>query len=213
MYHPQTNTNAHITPYYRGLTDEQCRLIHCASLEILERTGVQVYYQPAIELLKKAGCYVEENRVRIPAHRVEWALRTAPSRIMMYDRSGKPVMPLGDRISTFGTGSDCLNILDHRRDERRKALLQDVVDGIRVADAMPHIDFIMSMFLPSDASVAADVRQMEGKSSRCLRRLPVVQSSCGSSLPQSFISIRRPRSGITKKRCVNSYTQPRNVSR
>ena len=74
---------------------------------------------------------------------------------------GNPALQLGDRISNFGTGSDCLNILDHRNNERRKALLQDVVDGIRVADAMPHIDFIMSMFLPSDASIAEDVRQME----------------------------------------------------
>jgi len=161
MYHPQTNIDALTAPFYRGLTDEQCRLIHCASLEILERTGVQVYYQPAIELLKKAGCFVEESRVRIPANLVEWALRTAPSRIMMYDRSGKPVMPLGDRVSTFGIGSDCQNILDRKTGERRKALLKDAVDGIRVADAMPHIDFIMSMFLPSDALVAADVRQME----------------------------------------------------
>jgi len=161
MVHPQTNVGACTAPFYRGLTDEQCRLIHCASLEILERTGVLLYCQPAIDLLKKAGCSVEENQVRIPAHLVEWALRTAPSRVMMYDRSGKPVMPLGDRISTFGTGSDCLRILDHRTGERRKALLQDVVDGIRVADAMPHVDFIMSMFLPSDVPVAADVRQME----------------------------------------------------
>jgi trimethylamine--corrinoid protein Co-methyltransferase len=161
VYHPQTNVSSHSTPFYRGLTDGQCRLIHCATLEILERTGVQVYYQPALDLLKKAGCFVEENRVRIPAHLVEWALRTAPNHIMMYDRSGKPAMPLGDRVSTFGIGSDCQNILDHNTGERRKALLQDAVDGIRVADALPHIDFIMSMFLPSDALVAADVRQME----------------------------------------------------
>ena len=161
MNHPQTNVIAYSTPYYRGMTDEQCRLIHCASLDILERTGVLLYYQPAIDLLKKAGCVVEENRVRIPSHLVEWALHTAPSRIMIYDRFGNPVMPLGDRISTFGTGSDCLNILDHRTGERRKAVLQDIVDGIRVAEAMPHVDFIMSMFLPSDVPVAADVRQME----------------------------------------------------
>jgi trimethylamine--corrinoid protein Co-methyltransferase len=161
MVHPQTNVGAATAPFYRGLTDDQCRLIHCASLEILERTGVKVEYQPALDLLKKAGCFVEENRVRVPAHLVKWALRAAPSRIMMYDRTGKPVMPIQDRISTFGTGSDCLNILDHSTGERRKALLQDVVDGIRVADAMPHIDFIMSMFLPSDVTVAADVRQME----------------------------------------------------
>jgi len=161
MDHPQTNVIAYSTPYYRGMTDEQCRLIHCASLDILERTGVLLYYQPAIDLLKKAGCLVDGNHVRIPSHLVEWALRTAPSRIMIYDRFGKPAMPLGDRISTFGTGSDCLHILDHRTGERRKAVLQDVVDGLRVADAMPHVDFIMSMFLPSDVPVAADVRQME----------------------------------------------------
>jgi len=161
MVHPQTNVSAATVPFYQGLTDDQCRLIHCASLEILERTGVKVEYQPALDLLKKAGCFVEENRVRVPSHLVEWALRAAPSRIMMYDRTGKPVMPMQDRISTFGTGSDCLNILDHSTGERRKATLQDIVDGIRVADALPHIDFIMSMFLPSDAAVAADVRQME----------------------------------------------------
>ena len=161
MEHPQTNVNAQITPHYRGMTDDQCRLIHRASLEILERTGVLLYYQPAVDLLKKAGCYVEENRVRIPAHLVEWALRAAPSHIRLYDRSGKPALQLGDRISNFGTGSDCLHILDHRTNERRDALCQDIVDGIRVADAMPHIDFIMSMFLPSDAPDAADVRQME----------------------------------------------------
>ncbi len=161
MDHPRTNANAHISPHYRGMSDEQCRLIHGASLEILERTGVLLYYQPAIELLKKAGCYVEENRVRIPAHLVEWALRAAPSHIRLYDRSGKPALQLGDRISNFGTGSDCLNTLDHRTGQRRRARLQDVVDGIRVADAMPHVDFIMSMFLPSDVPVAAEMRQME----------------------------------------------------
>jgi hypothetical protein len=74
MYHPQTNVGASTAPFYRGLTDEQCRLIHCASLEILERTGVLLYYQPAIDLLKKAGCIVEENRVRIPAH-LRWLQR------------------------------------------------------------------------------------------------------------------------------------------
>ena len=157
----QTNVITYAGTYHRSMTDDQCRILHCASLEIMERTGVLLYYQPAIDLLKKAGCLVDGNHVRIPSHLVEWALRTAPSRIMMYDRFGNPVMPLGDRISTFGTGSDCLNVLDHRTGERRKAVLQDVVDGIRVSDAMPHVDFIMSMFLPSDVPVAADVMQME----------------------------------------------------
>jgi len=86
MTHPQTNVRAFTAPFYRGMTDDQCRLIHNASLDILERTGVLLHYQPAIDLLKKAGCFVEENRVRIPAHLVKWALRTAPSHIMRFAR-------------------------------------------------------------------------------------------------------------------------------
>jgi len=82
------------------MSDDQCRLIHSASLEILERTGVLLYYQPAIDLLKSAGCAVNETRVRIPAHLAEWALRTAPNRITLYDRRGNPAMRLGDRISS-----------------------------------------------------------------------------------------------------------------
>ena len=161
MKHPQTNITSLTGPYFRDMTDDQCRIMHRASLDILERTGVLVNYQPALDLLKKAGCMVEDNHVRFPSHLVEWALRTAPSRIMLYNRKGEPVMPLGDRISTYGTGSDCLHILDHQTGERRKALLQDVIDGIRVSDAMPHVDFIMSMFLPGDVPAAVEVQQME----------------------------------------------------
>ena len=57
-----------------------------------------------------------------------------------------------DRFGTmiFGTGSDCLNIIDHHTGERRKPVLQDIADAMTVADALPHIDFVMCMFLPTD---------------------------------------------------------------
>jgi trimethylamine--corrinoid protein Co-methyltransferase len=227
MIHPQTNVDAHTAPFYRGLTDAQCRLIHCASLEILERTGAQVNHQPAIDLLKKAGCFVEDERVRVPAHLVEWALRTAPSRITMYDRYGNPAMPLGDRISTFGTGSDCLNVLDHRTGKRRDALLQDVVDGIRVADAMPNIDFIMSMFLPADVPVAQDVRQMEAMLTCSAKPIcfvtyewegtaeiiEMLETAAGGAERLRINPTGIPRSGTTRKRCANSCMRRGNVSR
>ena len=58
MKHPQTNTTALTGPLYRGMSDDQCRILHRASLDVLERTGVYVNYQPALDLLKKAGCMV-----------------------------------------------------------------------------------------------------------------------------------------------------------
>jgi trimethylamine--corrinoid protein Co-methyltransferase len=71
-------------------------------------------------------------------------------------------MPVEGYRSFYGPGSDCLNILDHRSGERRKPVLQDVVEGMILADALPNIDFVMSMVLPVDVpQMVADRYQME----------------------------------------------------
>ena len=148
---------------FARLTLEQCEKLHNASLEILERTGVRLYEQEAVDLLRKAGAQVSDgNLVRIPARLVEQAFSTVPRRVMLYDRNGKPVMLVEGYRSFYGPGADCLNIVDHRTWERREPVLQDVVEGITVCDALENIDFAMSMFLPSDVNKAiADRYQME----------------------------------------------------
>lgn len=44
--------------HFRRLSDIQCKKLHWASLEILERTGARLHHQPAIDLLQKAGATV-----------------------------------------------------------------------------------------------------------------------------------------------------------
>jgi trimethylamine--corrinoid protein Co-methyltransferase len=147
---------------FRRLSPEQCDRLHEASLEILARTGVRMHYAEAIHLLRNAGASVTEgNLVRIPAALVEWALSTAPKQVTLYDRSGKPALALQDDHCYYGPGSDCLFIVDHRTGERRRAVLQDVVEGVRLCDGLPNIDFVMSMFLPSNVDAAvSDLHQM-----------------------------------------------------
>jgi trimethylamine--corrinoid protein Co-methyltransferase len=148
---------------YSRLSPDQCQKLHNASLEILARTGARLYDQEAIDLLEKAGAHVSEgNRLRIPAGLVEKAFSTVPKRVALYDRNGRFPIFLEEGNCHYGTGSDCLNIIDHRTGERRKPVLQDVVDGITVCDALPHIDFVMSMFLPMDVNpMVSDRYQME----------------------------------------------------
>ncbi len=136
---------------FSRLTAEECRRLHEASLEILERTGVRLFEAEAVDLVRKAGASVSDgNRVRIPARVVERALSSAPRRVVLHDRRGNPVMPLEGARTYFGPGSDCLHIVDHRTGERRRAVLQDVADAARLGDALSNIHFLMSMFLPSD---------------------------------------------------------------
>ncbi len=147
----QSNYVMYLTPQFRKLSDDQLAQIHNASLEILDRTGVCLYEEEALNLLKKAGVKVEDgNRVRIPPGLVEWALSIAPKRVVLCDRSGRRVMPLERNNVFFGPGSDCPNILDHRTGERRRGTLRDIEEGIRLCDALPNIDFLMSICIASD---------------------------------------------------------------
>jgi len=157
------NDRKFVGAQYGRLSPEQCQKLHNASLEILSRTGARLYHQEAIDLLVKAGASVSEgNRVRIPAGLVEKAFSTVPKRVTLYDRHGKGALFLEEGNCYFGTGSDCLNIIDHRSGERRKPVVQDIVDGITVCDALEHVDFVMSMFLPSDVdAMVSDRYQME----------------------------------------------------
>lgn len=135
----------------RRLSDKQSERLFAGILEILERTGVDLYEQAAIDLFKKAGAKVSDgNRVRIPPKLVEDALKTVPKEVTLYNRYGEPVMPVSGYTSYFGTGSDCLYVLDHRTGERRKAGVQDIAEGMRVADALENVSFVMCMFMPWD---------------------------------------------------------------
>ena len=163
MKFTQTKYQAIGAPTFRKLSQDQLERIHFASLEILERTGVRLHLPEAVELLKKAGAEVTEgNRVRIPSSLVEWALSIAPKRVVLANRHGDRVMPLERKNVFFGPGSDCPNIIDFRTGERRPGTLQDIQEGIRLIDALPNIDFLMSLNLAGDMDQEyADLYQMQ----------------------------------------------------
>ena len=148
---------------FRHLSDQACESLHEASLQILQRTGIRLHLPEAVKLLERAGGSVEGgDRVYVPSNLVERALSTAPKSITMYDRLGCSAMRLGDDRCYYGPGSDCLNVIDHRTNEHRKATLQDVVEGVTVCDALPNVDFVMSMFLPTDIDPGvSDLHQMD----------------------------------------------------
>jgi trimethylamine--corrinoid protein Co-methyltransferase len=141
--------------FYTRLGENECDQIHVASLQILERIGIITRSEEARNILTNAGAKADGQIVRIPEHMVTKALETAPKRLTLFDREGNAAIEAWGYNSYFGGGSDCLYILDHRTGERRRALLQDVIDSTRLMDALPEIDFIMSAFLPSDVPDAA----------------------------------------------------------
>lgn len=148
-------------PYSR-VAPKACERIHMASLEILERVGIDVHDERAREILGDNGAEVDAPRVRVPPVMVEEALDVAPSRLTLCDRRGEVAIRAWGYETTFGGGSDCLYVLDHRSGRRRKAVLEDVRQAITLMDALAEMDFVMSAFLPSDVDQSVyDRYQME----------------------------------------------------
>ena len=149
------NSIAFASPQFSLLSDTQLEDIHLAALEVLRRTGIRFHHAGALDMLKEAGAFISDgNLVKFPASLVEQALGSAPSRIIMCDRDGHPGVYLEGRKVNFGTGSDCLNLLDPRTGEHRKFVEADLIEAYRLCDALPNIHFVMSVGIPSDVDPA-----------------------------------------------------------
>ena len=141
--------NVNMRPSFRGqgvsfLTREEMEQIHSCTLDILNDVGLEVQHKEAREKLKEAGCRVEKKRVYFPPTIVEWAINAAPSRILLYDRDGNFSMDVSGRNAYYGVGSAEPNIIDPFTGENRLCNEEDNKNCVKVADAMPYIDYMMS---------------------------------------------------------------------
>ncbi|NIV28182.1 MAG: trimethylamine methyltransferase, partial [Anaerolineae bacterium] len=100
--------------HYARLGEQERKKIHMASLEILERVGVDVHHEKARDILVSGGARADGLRVRISEYMVARALATAPKRLVLHDRHGRVDIRAWGYNSYYGGGSDCLNLLDHR---------------------------------------------------------------------------------------------------
>ena len=146
-----SNKIAYQSPQFTLLSESQIQDLHLAALEILRRTGIRFHHQGAMDTLRETGAFVSDgNLVKFPAALVEEAIASAPGRIIMCDRDGEPAVFLEGTKVYFGTGSDCLNLLDPETGEHRRFTRSDIVDSYRLCDALPNLHFVMSNGIPAD---------------------------------------------------------------
>jgi trimethylamine--corrinoid protein Co-methyltransferase len=144
------------------ISHDQFEEIHFATLEVLDRVGVNVFDEEALKLLKDAGARVNGHLVHIPAWMVQDALASAPCRVPICNRNGERAMFLEKGRSYYGTGSDTPYTVDIYTGERRIATKQDVVNSAIISDCLSNVDFIMSLALASDVpTIDSYIHQFE----------------------------------------------------
>ncbi len=109
---------------------------------MLERTGVFVEADEALDLFADGGCLVdrETHIVRIPPHVVEDAIRSAPSTFVLCGRDAKNDIVLEPGRVAFTNFSEGIRVVDPWTGELRDSTKADIADIARLNDYLSDID-------------------------------------------------------------------------
>ena len=138
------------TPQFRVLSDRQIERVYQATLECLNRTGVDIHNAEARDLLAAAGARVDGVRVRIPPHIIQDAIAATPRTFTIWGRDGQHRMQIVLDKVHYGPGPTCTYFMDPETGERRMTRRGDPGLTAKVCDALENIDYVMSLGLIDD---------------------------------------------------------------
>ena len=154
----KTNYLVNATPTFEVLSEDEIEAIYYSALRVLYETGVRVYEKEGVEVAYSGGAIVEDTKedsslVKMPPWMVDRALSTLPRKVVVTGPNRKNRMELFKNQIYFGSGSDTPYTIDPYTHERRRATYKDVKNFARLAEALPNIDFHMSLGIVQDTAV------------------------------------------------------------
>ena len=123
-------------------TPDEIDDIHLATLEVLERSGVWVELDEALDVFADGGCVVnrETRQVRIPPRIVEESIAAAPPTWTLCGRDPANDILLESNRVGFANFGEGLMVVDACSGELRASVKQDLADTARLVDALSDID-------------------------------------------------------------------------
>jgi trimethylamine--corrinoid protein Co-methyltransferase len=136
------------------ITRNEVEMIHLGTLEVLEKTGVFVEHDQALDIFAENGAYVDRNHkiVKIPGYLVEDCIRSCPPKVLIAGRDPKDdVYFENNRVHfcPFGIG---IAVNDPFTGEYRKALKKDIAYAAKICDALEEFDMLELVVTPSDVN-------------------------------------------------------------
>lgn len=115
--------------------------IHLATLEIMEKTGLYVGDDEALDILEGGGVKVDRKKriAKFPAYLVEECIRSAPSKIVLYGRDSKHDVVLEDKRINFCTFGQGVSVMEPDGTVR-SSVKADVGKAALLTDAMEEVD-------------------------------------------------------------------------
>lgn len=144
--------NKRIRPKVQFLSTEMVNKILDEAFILLEKQGIFVENEEAVDLFRRAGMKADaaSSKVFITSQLIQKCLDSTPSRVTMYDRDGDQAYHLEEDIIHFDPGSAAVTILDHETRSRRKPETRDLIRFVLVTDYLKNIDFQSTGLISGD---------------------------------------------------------------
>ncbi|MGQ9468631.1 MAG: trimethylamine methyltransferase family protein [Nitrososphaerales archaeon] len=136
----------------RFLDNDEISKIYAGALELLNKKGVKYHNSEALRILNDSGVEINQKDMvaKLPEELIKESVMKAPSKISLYDRNGKLVIVLEESNLIFNPGSVAINIIDMESGEIRKPISKDLIEFVRLTDALENIKAQSTALIVSD---------------------------------------------------------------
>ncbi len=132
------------------LTKSQIEQIHEATLEIMERIGIDFRHPSALDILTHGGAKVDGCRVFFPRQMVETQLRKAPSEFTLHARNPKHNLIIGGDHNIY-VPANCPPFVTSRDNGRRYGTLTDYENLVKLTHSSQNLDMCSNILVePND---------------------------------------------------------------
>jgi Trimethylamine:corrinoid methyltransferase len=126
--------------------DEQLLKVHEASLDLLKKVGISTSSERFRTLLLDNGCIEKGKRILFTQDVIDKGMKTVPAVFNLYGRSDRHQLEIGSKKAYAQTLVGAPSVIDLESGERRDALVKDLEDMTRLADALDNINIISPLF-------------------------------------------------------------------
>ncbi len=135
---------------FEPLLEKELQLIHDETLKILKETGAVIEGDEARDILLSAGCRQEGQRILFPPQVVEDCLAHKIP-VTLYGVDENIILPLTEATTSYTHNFGSVSVLLDPDDNRiREALVQDLIDFVRISDSLPNLDMVVPSLRPTD---------------------------------------------------------------
>jgi len=133
---------------------DEIHAIHVAAMEVLEKTGIMLQHDKALQILGQAGATVDEKRkvAKIPEYLVREAVKKTPRKVLLRSRDPKRNILIGDGKSYFTNAFGAHYTIDLETGQRRLSTLEDLERFTLLSDYFPTVDYIKPNIIPQDVA-------------------------------------------------------------